>query len=71
MNLAVEKLNIRYDMFAYLFFFSYQKSTSPKKRRNSSEGHYKLEYPPLVIMLEDIEAFSPHVLQDFISICRY
>ena len=69
MNLAVEKLSIRYDMFAYLF--SYQKSTSPKKRRNSSGGHYKLEYPPLVIMLEDIEAFSPHVLQDFISICRY
>lgn len=26
---------------------------------------------PLVIVFEDLEAFLPHVLQDFVAICRY
>ncbi|CAH1230274.1 ORC3 [Branchiostoma lanceolatum] len=38
---------------------------SPSKKRKSSYG----QYPPLVIVMEDLEGFPAQVLQDFIIIC--
>ncbi|XP_050393465.1 origin recognition complex subunit 3 isoform X1 [Patella vulgata] len=47
-----------------------QKPSSPKKRRSKSGLAEDIDYhPPLVIVLEDMESFSPHILQDFITIC--
>ncbi|XP_078699748.1 origin recognition complex subunit 3-like [Branchiostoma floridae x Branchiostoma belcheri] len=38
---------------------------SPSKKRKSTYG----QYPPLVIIMEDLEGFPAQVLQDFIIIC--
>ncbi|XP_035686043.1 origin recognition complex subunit 3-like [Branchiostoma floridae] len=38
---------------------------SPSKKRKTSYG----QYPPLVIVMEDLEGFPAQVLQDFIIIC--
>ncbi|ESO93276.1 hypothetical protein LOTGIDRAFT_232717 [Lottia gigantea] len=44
--------------------------SSPKKRRSRSGSVDDIDYKPtLVIVLEDMESFSPNVLQDFITIC--
>ncbi|XP_048769163.2 uncharacterized protein LOC125675482 [Ostrea edulis] len=46
-------------------------NSSPKKRKSLSDGSKDLgQYPPIVVLFEDLESFLPHVLQDFISICR-
>ena len=29
------------------------------------------QYPPVVIILEDLEGFASNVLQDFVTICRW
>ena len=29
------------------------------------------QYPPVVIILEDLEGFAANVLQDFVTICRW
>ncbi|XP_061176689.1 LOW QUALITY PROTEIN: uncharacterized protein LOC133185468 [Saccostrea echinata] len=46
-------------------------NSSPKKRKSVSGGSRDLgQFPPIVILFEDLECFLPHILQDFISICR-
>ena len=30
-----------------------------------------VDHPPLVVIFEDFEGFSPAVVQNFVSICRY
>lgn len=46
-------------------------NSSPKKRKSLGGGSKDLgQYPPIVILFEDLESFLPHVLQDYISICR-
>ena len=46
-------------------------NSSPKKRKSVNGGSKDLgQYPPIVILFEDLESFLPHVLQDYISICR-
>ncbi|XP_070568505.1 origin recognition complex subunit 3-like [Ptychodera flava] len=43
-----------------------RKHSTPSKRKSSA--HFT-QYPPMVLVLEDFENFSPHVLQDLILIC--
>jgi len=39
--------------------------------RSESEQHATSTYnKPIIIVIEDFEAFLPNILQDFISICR-
>lgn len=44
------------------------KKTSPGKRRKSMDGKKTVQYPPVVVILEDLEGFPPRVLQDFVTI---
>ncbi|XP_022101545.1 origin recognition complex subunit 3-like [Acanthaster planci] len=47
-----------------------KKSQRSKKRRSSSTFNKNYaEFPPVVILFEDLESFTPRVLQDFILIC--
>ncbi|KAK3089676.1 hypothetical protein FSP39_005541 [Pinctada imbricata] len=50
----------------------FQKRVSSPQKRKSSGQLVKdtVTYPPVVIVFEDLESFLPHVLQDFIAICR-
>ncbi|XP_038078815.1 origin recognition complex subunit 3-like [Patiria miniata] len=47
-----------------------KKSPKSKRRRSSSvlNKNYA-EFPPIVVLFEDLESFTPRVLQDFILIC--
>ncbi|CAH3163791.1 unnamed protein product [Porites lobata] len=44
------------------------KQDDPKKRRSSQRPQYS-DHPPLVVIFEDFEGFSPAVVQNFVSIC--
>ncbi|XP_064628742.1 origin recognition complex subunit 3-like isoform X2 [Lineus longissimus] len=47
-----------------------KRSHSPKKRKSTDGKVLGMpDHPPVVIVLEDLESFNPHVLQDFISTC--
>ncbi|XP_073254795.1 origin recognition complex subunit 3-like [Porites lutea] len=44
------------------------KQDDPQKRRSSQRPQYS-DHPPLVVIFEDFEGFSPAVVQNFVSIC--
>ncbi|XP_064594696.1 origin recognition complex subunit 3-like [Liolophura sinensis] len=58
------------DVLAEWYAEKQQCQHSPsKKKRTSSPDSAPSSSPPLVIVLEDLESFTPQVLQDFLIIC--
>ncbi len=49
----------------------FQAGRSPKKRKSVDGSPVPVpQYPPVVVVLEDLEGFPANVLQDFVTICR-
>ena len=67
----VKRISCTMDVLSSWYKHTTQKGSSPKKRKSQGGAAVPIrENPPVVIVLEDMEAFPPHVLQDFITVCR-